>query len=354
MPFRINQKTQLQYKNSLSFTNDFSVAEDGGEPVEPSEEFRYREIIEAIVYFPPFDLQDYPKPFLSYSAELPVELLEAVIEQNGFSVGFNESELYRVYPDKSLQELIDDGDVSVKWFMDSAEVAGETDATLPLDSNNGDEGKSVYAEVTNNIDSSVVTSNTITVEEITEVIYDFEDGISSDWTQTTNFQLYNTPSLGTQCAGNLEGNQIDAILEPSLLSGGKQIEEFEIYWQETSSQAGHTMELLDSNNEQVLVLGGNNPQWNVYDGDGASEIYNGDGYDRWIRYHISFDWATTQYTYTFEDMSSGTIKTGTRKLLKNTDIQKFRLSGDYNNGIYGWGTSALAEWIVVDNILFKF
>ena len=167
MPFRINQKTQLQYKNSLSFTNDFSVAEDGGEPVEPSEEFRYREIIETVFYFP----QDYPKPFLSYSAELPVELVEAVIEQNGFSVEFNESELYRVYPDKSLQELIDDGDVSIKWFMDGDEVVGETDATLPLDSNNGDQGKTVYSEVTNNVDNSVVTSNTIIVEEAPSIIF---------------------------------------------------------------------------------------------------------------------------------------------------------------------------------------
>ena len=176
MPFRINQKTQLQYKNSLSFTNDFSVAEDGGEPVEPSEEFRYREIIETVVYLSPdelllaFDLQDYPKPFLSYSAELPVKLLEAVIEQNIFSVEFDESELYQVYPDKSLQELIDDGDVSVKWFKDGNEIIGETDATLPLDSNNGDQGKTVYSEVTNNIDASVVTSNTITVEETSNSI----------------------------------------------------------------------------------------------------------------------------------------------------------------------------------------
>jgi len=246
-------------------------------------------------------------------------------------------------PDISLQSLIDTGKIGMTWYLDGSQAG--TDTTLSLDNNNNDQGKDVYLELTDT-ENNLSTSNTVTVSKVERVLYSFEGGITSDWTQTTNFNIQTNPARDSQSAGSWGGNTIDAILQPSLLSGGVQISRFRIYWQEDSSQTGFTFDLRDASGNTVLMLGGNNPQWEIEDGSGSNTIYNGDGYNRWIMYQIDFDWANGEHTYLYKDTSSGTTRYGTRFLLNATNIAELRI----NNSNGSWGN---ADYMVVDDIMFE-
>lgn len=150
---------------------------DGSSEEETIEEFTYREssLIDTILikeqFFKDILILGYSKKFRSYTAELPLKFTSVDIEQDNFNVVITESSDYNVYPNKTPQELVNDGDISVKWFMDGTEVVGENEATLPLDSNNGDQGKNVYLEVTD-FNNNVFTSNTITAQYISLLLLD--------------------------------------------------------------------------------------------------------------------------------------------------------------------------------------
>jgi hypothetical protein len=176
-------------------------------------------------------------------------------------------------------------------------------------------------------------------------VFDFESGsFSSDWTKTSNFDIRTDRIYKGNYSAGQRGSTIDAELSPQALLGGRRISAFEFFWQEESNQSGFTTQLIDSNGNEVVAMGGNNPQWEIRDGSGDNEIFGGNGYDRWIHYRIEFDWQASQHTYFYKDLSSNTTRSGTRSLSRNTNIEKFRI----NNNIWG---SASYMWL--DNITFE-
>jgi hypothetical protein len=171
--------------------------------------------------------------------------------------------------------------------------------------------------------------------------YDFETGaLTSDWSKSINLEPQTSPAKGLYSLGK-SGAAIDAVFSPSILDGGARPEMFEFYWQETTSQSGWTGQFVNSNDQIVLEVGGNNPEWEVSDGTGDKTIYNGNGYNRWIHYKFTFDWDNGQYTYYMEDTSTGDVETGTRDLKNSLDIEEFRI----NNST--WGS---ANYFWIDNI----
>jgi len=182
-------------------------------------------------------------------------------------------------------------------------------------------------------------------EDSNTVLYNFESGsFSNEWTQTSNFAVRTDRSFQGNYSAGETGSTINAELSPSVLLGGSQISAFEFYWQEETNQSGFTTQLIDSNGNEVLAMGGNNPQWEIRDGSGDTEIYGGNGYDRWIYYRIEFNWSSNQHSYFYQDMSTNTIRSGTRSLSRNTNVEKFRINANI------WGS---ADYMWIDNIKFE-
>jgi hypothetical protein len=354
MPFYSSNsklKRKLIAKESNQALNIGSGEEEVAQPIET---FVYREpsLIDNFLFTAQFSTNiqtlTYPSKFLSYTAQLPLKIINISINQNSEKILLDKNNTeYYAYPEPSFNELFNTENYSFNWYLNGTKVF-ENSKTFKIPVDNHFETDNLYLELIDS-ENNITTSNTITISHITTPIvvddlYNFENGISSDWTKTTNFSLFSSPSYDSQSAGS-NGSRIDAILEPSSLKGGVQINEFEFYWQEKTNQSGFTTQLIDSNGNEVLALGGNNPQWEIRDGDGDNEIYRGNGYDRWIHYKTTFDWVNGEHTYHFEDMSSGTIRTGTRALSHNTNIEKFKI----NDNIWG---SASYFWI--DNIKFRY
>lgn len=181
--------------------------------------------------------------------------------------------------------------------------------------------------------------------ELDEIVFDFESGnFSNDWTRTSNFGIRTDRVYKGDYSAGQRGSTIDAELSPQALLGGRRISAFEFFWQEESNQSGFTTQLIDSNGNEVIAMGGNNPEWEIRDGSGDNQIFGGNGYDRWIHYRIEFDWQANQHTYFYKDLSSNTIRSGTRSLSQNTDIEKFRI----NDNI--WGST---NYMWFDNIRFE-
>ena len=134
-----------------------------------------------------------------------------------------------------------------------------------------------------------------------------------------------------------------ASWRPNLLSGGKEITEFEWYYNESSGQYGSGMALFDSSGNHVFGMFTNNPEWTfVRDRGDTRQINGGDGYDRWVRVRIfNIDWSARQAEFEWEDQQSGTLETGTVSLGSNgTDVEEVYFTASYkgpSNGGYTGG-----------------
>lgn len=137
-----------------------------------------------------------------------------------------------------------------------------------------------------------------------------------------------------------------ADITPSYTNGGKQIDEFEFFWLETSDSHGAGVTLIDSGGNEVVGVATDNPQWDVYHSNGFTEVYSGDDYENWTRFRLTFDWANGEVTFYGEDMSTGSTASQTFSLINNTDVESIEIrnySGD------SWNSSA-NMWYWVDNI----
>lgn len=161
---------------------------------------------------------------------------------------------------------------------------------------------------------------------------EFEDGNADGWTGG-NYYVKSDKALGSYSIGSDGQGSMDAEIIPEGWSGGVKPGTLRYYWWEESSQTGFTVDFIDPNGNYVIRSGGNNPQWEVSDGTGSTQIYSGDGYQHWIKYEFNFDWANCEYSYNWEDISSGTTRTGTRSLQTCSSVETIRLSNDNSN----WG-----------------
>lgn len=160
----------------------------------------------------------------------------------------------------------------------------------------------------------------------------FEDGNLNEWNvQSSNFQIKtNYVYSGSYSAGaEVSSGQTNmGEVTPNMFSGGVKPSEMSFRYLETSTSHGGGMGLYDGSGNIVTGYATDNPQWVVWDGGSWNQIYNGDGYTRWVEVTYTFDWANGQYDYRIRDPSSGIIKTGTANLGSTNGITKFAIKND--------------------------
>lgn len=180
-----------------------------------------------------------------------------------------------------------------------------------------------------------------------KIIEDFESGsLSSEFTtRDSRFNVESTRAYNGTYSVRMNYGDFDsggssapssaniATFVPSELSGGAQPNYLEWYWQETSGSYGGGIRVRDSAGNTVGAFLTNNPQWDVQTGSGFfTEIFSGDGVNRWIRSKMEFDYANNEITYTAEDLSSGTVVTKTYSSVNSySDIEKIDFM-DYGGG----------------------
>jgi len=188
------------------------------------------------------------------------------------------------------------------------------------------------------------------------VIDDFDGGVDGNkvggWSVDTSNHLFY--EAGQDFAG---GQSAHATLTDSdgsgngdpqgqkdLPGGAEQISSLQFYYRETSGSQGHGVRLKNSNGKDVIGAQTNNPSWVVYDNNGFTSEYNGDGYDRWVRVKFIFNWNNNTVDIEWEDQAGGNsdVFTG-RPMINAVDIQQVRLE-TYNNGAYYNASATNSFW----------
>lgn len=172
---------------------------------------------------------------------------------------------------------------------------------------------------------------------------DFEDNDLSEWTTNVSAStVTDRVANGQHSMYTDTGNSGAPIMERTFWSGGKQINSYSYLFQETINSTGAGIRFKNSNGNYELGVATDNPQWEVDDGNGVTQVNAANGYDRWIRFTVIFDWANSQYDIHFRDYSAGTVENQTGRSLKNgTDVETIEL-WDYSGG--SWGGTSIVQW----------
>jgi len=182
------------------------------------------------------------------------------------------------------------------------------------------------------------------------IIEDFESGsLSSEFiTRDNRFNIESTTAYNGNNSVKMDYSFFDsggstapsspnlATFVPTEINGGGQPDYIEWYWQETNiGSYGGGIRIRDSAGNTVGGFLTNNPQWDVQTGSGSfTEIFSGDGVNRWIRFKMEFDYSNNQVTYTGEDLTSGSTVTETFSSVNNfSDVEKIDFM-DYTAGEY--------------------
>lgn len=186
-----------------------------------------------------------------------------------------------------------------------------------------------------------------------KISYNFESGDNSEWDDINNLSIvadrvYDGSYAGY--CGSSQSNTYQARDVPNGFSGGVKPSKFEYFWNETANSYGGGIRLINSNGNVEAGFATDNPQWEIDDGGGIETVYSGDGYDRWIRYTITFDWSKGTFDIEFEDLQSGYVFTDyNRQLMRGLNIEAIQVE-DFSFNTWREGSS-IDMWF--DNISFK-
>ncbi|WP_121577213.1 hypothetical protein [Haloarcula sp. Atlit-47R] len=167
-------------------------------------------------------------------------------------------------------------------------------------------------------------------QEQTDVVESFEDGVEM-WSGGSFNRATDRAYTGDASLKVENGT-------PSMSwEGGPKPDTIEWYWQESSSGSyGGGVRFKNSNGQYELGNATNNPEWMLSDGDNLTQIYNGDGYNRWVRTTLTFNWQNGQYDVEMEDMTSGHVETRADQPLKNgvdiDTVEVWEYSGGWTTG----------------------
>jgi hypothetical protein len=187
----------------------------------------------------------------------------------------------------------------------------------------------------------------------TDIIEDFEDGFDDRWTDTTYLSRTTSwsyeGSYGASTNSDINGTLYELKVKPD--GSDVQIDSFTIYKNEQSNNnGGQGWRLYDSSGNEIISIGTNNPEPIVKDGNGTSQGSWKDGYDRWVKCKISFDWNNNEADIYFDGVSSNkTVSFNNRPLINTTGVSYMQGEG-YNSG---FGSSNTPTVHRIDYVKFR-
>ena len=165
------------------------------------------------------------------------------------------------------------------------------------------------------VDIKVSNTNAVGVKECSQQQWHdgFDDGRASDdgWNVYNEWYDDYYEYSGSRSAEIWDhyAHGVQADIHPSGMSGGVEATMFRYYYNEDSGSNGAGVRLRDSDNDEILKIGTNNPQWNVWGGNGHVHVGDGD-YRDWQRVTVKFDWENNRFWYEFKDMQDGGTASG--------------------------------------------
>lgn len=198
----------------------------------------------------------------------------------------------------------------------------------------------VTLTVTSDNESSSRTK-TIKVKDTNIYYENFEDGIDT-WTKDDYTNIHNSNGFNGSDISIRDNNVEDRIpIYDIVYENGGKPNRISLYFRADSSNGnGGGFRLVDKNNNEILGLGENNPQWMVSDGGDLRYVSSYDGKTdygdyEWTRANISILWDKNKYYYNLTNMKNGKHTEGVANLTNNNSIYRIQLealSGNNWNG----------------------
>ncbi len=114
------------------------------------------------------------------------------------------------------------------------------------------------------------------------------------------------------------------------LPGTVRPDRIRFHFYEYDNQQNGAIAFLNKDGEIVSGGGTNSPQWTVWRKTGASgeNWYQGDGFERWVRFTFDFDWERSEIMLTGEDLASGTTRQTIAHFLTQDPISSVVISSN--------------------------
>lgn len=148
-------------------------------------------------------------------------------------------------------------------------------------------------------------------------------GVRTDRTRTGDYSMGITES-------SIQATDL-AEAQPPNLAGGAQPEYIEYAFHETTNSSGSAVVFYDSSGGWVAGFGTSNPDFEIEDGDGYTQI-SGGAYETWFLVHYTFNWTAGTYDMTVTDeKGGGNGTTVTGRALGGTNIERIMVR-NYGSG----------------------
>jgi hypothetical protein len=180
------------------------------------------------------------------------------------------------------------------------------------------------------------------------VLGDFETGDLSKWdVRESGFDTVTDRSHGGVTAGFIDDRSRDVdIVAAQYLDPATQPDIIEGWYQETVRSFGQGIRLRNSDGQYEIGAASDNPEWDIDDANGVSEVFNpaDETYNHWVRIRFDFDWGASPPTadVEFVRVSDGKRETySDRPLKQGTDVESLEL---WNYSFDRWGNGNIVAW----------
>lgn len=249
----------------------------------------------------------------------------------------------------------------IDWILDNTGVdedvqtitldvdggVGQVDSQLAAVRGGGDDVGTLHWNTPSNQDETTYTatvasdddSATATFDLVRNFLYDFETGDLSRWDTSSALSIRWRDAYTGEYSGyvNTSTSSTVATEVPDWLNGGARLAEFEFFFEEWSSSTGGGVRFLNSNGNVEFGIATDNPEWDVDAANYSGQVHGGGGYNNWIRFRVTFDWAKGTFSVDFEDMDGTAAHTESGfELYHGVDIEKFQID-EYNGGTWQSG-----------------
>jgi len=160
----------------------------------------------------------------------------------------------------------------------------------------------------------------------------FETKDWNDWVTLNSSPDYTVDSTyafeGTNSGriDSISGTGINRYQGPfQRLNFSEDYDTLEFYFRETSNNFAFLLRAENAFGDRIFGVGSDNPQWDYESPGEISELYPGDGYNRWVRVKVALNGDGT-FTAEFEDQQTQTFRSVTADNINSGPIRSLTLT----------------------------